>query len=101
MVRDLRWDEPESDGETLTGVLFHKGNNVQKSLFDSKGNAYSHGCQTGGNYPGSVKNHNAFMNVAGKNFKGNYYLRPNTTEPSSNPILSFPVYNNSFLPFKN
>ena len=88
---------PDSNGKTLTGVLFHKGNNVQKSLFDSRGNAYSHGCQTGGNYPGSVADHNAFMNVAGKDFKGSYYLRSN---PTIKPLLTFPVINNYFLPSK-
>jgi hypothetical protein len=52
------------------------GNNFQTSLFDSKGNAYSAGCQTGGNYYGSHDVHNQFMKIAGKNFKGTYYLRP-------------------------
>ena len=82
---------PNSDGETLTGVLFHMGNNYQTSLFDSGGHAYSRGCQTGGNYPGSHAVHNAFMKVAGRNFNGSYYLR-------SKPSVSVP---NNFNPNKH
>jgi len=75
---------PNSDGKTLTGILFHMGNNYQTSLFDSKGNAYSCGCQTGGNYPGSHAIHNAFMKVAGENFRGSYYLRSKPPIPGPN-----------------
>jgi hypothetical protein len=90
---------PASNGKTLTGVLFHKGNNFKESLFDSRGNAYSHGCQTGGNYSGSVKNHNAFMDVAGKNFNGNYFLRSQSSDAKTIPTSLWPVIEN-FSPFK-
>ena len=66
---------PKSDGNTLTGVLFHMGNNYQTSLFDSKGNEYSSGCQTSGCYPNSRATHNEFMKIIGTDFQGNYYLR--------------------------
>lgn len=72
---------PNSNGKTLTGILFHMGNNYQTSLFDSRGNAYSSGCQTSGSYPGSRSAHNEFMKTVGTDFKGAYYLR-------SKPILS-------------
>ncbi|MBS4042939.1 MAG: hypothetical protein KGZ59_03910 [Chitinophagaceae bacterium] len=74
---------PVSDGKTLTGVLFHMGNNYQTSLFDSKGNAYSSGCQTSGCYPNSRAAHNEFMKTVGTDFKGIYYLRskPVSTSP--------------------
>jgi RHS repeat-associated protein len=79
---------PKSNGKTLTGVLFHMGNNYQTSLFDSRGNAYSHGCQTSGCFPNSRPTHNAFMNKVGKNFKGTYYLRskPAPVKPVSVPF---------------
>lgn len=70
--------------DLLTGVLFHMGNNYQTSLFDSRGNAYSHGCQTSGCFPNSRPVHNAFMNKLGRDFKGAYYLR-------SKPILTVPT----------
>jgi RHS repeat-associated protein len=76
----------KANSDLLTGVLFHMGNNYQKSLYDSRGNAYSHGCQTGGNYPGSHADHNAFMKVAGKDFNGSYYLR---AKPVIQPVKSF------------
>jgi hypothetical protein len=66
---------PRSNGKTLTGVLFHMGNNYQTSLFDSNGNAYSNGCQTSGNYPNSRPAHNEFMKKVGTGFNGAYYLR--------------------------
>jgi hypothetical protein len=94
--------KPNSD--LLTGVLFHMGNNNQKSLYDSRGNAYSHGCQTGGNYPGSHADHNAFMKVAGKDFNGSYYLRAKPViQPVKSfnlilPILTNPVDNTYFVP---
>lgn len=75
---------PNSNGKTLTGVLFHMGNNYQSSLFDSQGIAYSRGCQTSGNYPGSRSAHNEFMKTVGTDFKGAYYLR-------SKPILTVPT----------
>ena len=46
---------------SITEVFFHMGNNYQTSLFDSKSNAYSRGCQTSGCYPNSRPAHNAFM----------------------------------------
>ena len=63
---------PKSNGKTLTGVLFHKGNNYQSSLFDSNGNAYSHGCMTSGCYKNSLPAHDAFMKTATKKFKGTF-----------------------------
>jgi len=68
---------------SMTEVFFHMGNNHQTSLFDSRGNAYSAGCQTSGCYPGSRENHNEFMSTVGTNFNGSYYLR-------SKPVLSVP-----------
>jgi hypothetical protein len=70
---------PKSNGKTLTGVLFHMGNNYQSSLFDSGDNPYSSGCQTSGCFKNSRPIHNAFMNKVGRDFKGSYYLRPNNT----------------------
>jgi hypothetical protein len=75
---------PQSNGKTLTGVLFHMGNNYQKSLFDSKGHAYSNGCQTSGSYPNSRPAHNEFMKIVGTDYNGNYYLR-------SKPIITVPT----------
>ena len=75
---------PNSNGKTLTGVLFHMGNNYQSSLFDSRGNTYSSGCQTSGCFKNSRPTHNAFMNKVGTGFKGSYYLR-------SKPVLTIPT----------
>jgi len=80
----------KANSDLLTGVLFHMGNNYQTSLFDSRGNAYSHGCQTSGCFPNSRPVHNAFMNKVGRNFKGTYYLRskPSPVIPSIVPFSS-------------
>ena len=59
----------KKNSDMLTAVFFHAGNNYQESLFDSKGNAYSKGCQTGGSYAGAKEKHNAFMRIAGLIFK--------------------------------
>jgi hypothetical protein len=59
------------------------GNNYQSSLFDSRNNPYSSGCQTSGSFKNSRPIHNAFINKAGRDFKGSYYLR-------SKPILTVP-----------
>jgi hypothetical protein len=75
---------PKSDGKTLTGVLFHMGNNYQSALSDSKGIPYTRGCQTSGCFPNSRPTHNAFMNKVGRGFKGSYYLR-------SKPALTVPA----------
>lgn len=74
---------PASNSKTLTGVLLHMGDNVQTSLFDSRGNTYSAGCQTSGSFPGSRALHNDFMKTVGRDFKGTYYLRskPNDVIP--------------------
>jgi len=66
---------PKSDGKTLTGVLFHIGNQHQESLTDSKGHPYSEGCQTSHNGPDAKELHNAFFENIGTNFDGYYYLR--------------------------
>lgn len=95
-------NKPNSD--LLTGVLFHMGNNYQKSLSDSKGNAYTKGCQTGGNYKGSHADHNAFMRVAGKDFDGSYYLRAKPKvqpiNPLFGPLLFTPIDNTYVAPIK-
>jgi len=66
---------PKSDGKTLTGVLFHIGNQHQESLKDSQGHPYSEGCQTSHNGSDAGKLHNAFFENIGRTFDGNYYLR--------------------------
>jgi len=66
---------PGSPKESMTEIFFHAGNNYRESLFDSKGNAYSRGCQTGGCYQGAKAQHNEFVKTAGTDFKGFYYLR--------------------------
>ncbi|THF52785.1 hypothetical protein E6C50_00810 [Flavobacterium supellecticarium] len=68
---------PGSPKTSMTGIFFHSGNDHRKSLHDSKGNAYSAGCQTSGCGPDSRPLHNEFMNTAGSKFNGSYYLRPN------------------------
>jgi hypothetical protein len=78
----------KANSDLLTGVLFHMGNNYQTSLFDSRGNAYSRGCQTSGCYPNSRPAHNTFMNKVGRNFKGSYYLR---AKPEPQTKKSFPI----------
>ncbi len=75
---------PHSNGKTLTGVLFHMGNNYQSSLSDSRGIPYTSGCQTSGSFKDSRPVHNAFMNKVGRDFNGSYYLR-------SKPVLTVPV----------
>jgi hypothetical protein len=79
----------KKNSDMLTGVFFHAGNNYQESLFDSKGNAYSKGCQTGGSYAGAKEKHNAFMKIAGTDFNGNYYLRAKPSPAAKNDRLSF------------
>jgi RHS repeat-associated protein len=74
---------------TATGIFLHKGNNYQESLYDSRGNAYSEGCQTTGCYAGSLQNHNAFFQRVGRNFNGNYYLRP---QPRLRPFFNYIEY---------
>lgn len=76
-VPTLNGNPNKANSDMLTGVFFHMGNNYQESLFDSRGNAYSKGCQTSGNFPGSRQVHNEFMKSVGKDFNGNYYLRSN------------------------
>jgi len=66
---------PESDGKTLRGVLFHIGNKFRESLKDSRGTPYSEGCQTSHNGADAIKLHNAFFSNIGENFQGNYYLQ--------------------------
>jgi len=66
---------PGSPKESMTEIFFHAGNDYRESLFDSKGNAYSRGCQTGGCYKGAKAQHNEFVKTAGTDFKGFYYLR--------------------------
>ncbi|MEO4005319.1 hypothetical protein [Flavobacterium sp. CAU 1735] len=68
---------PGSPKGSMTGVFFHTGNQYQESLYDSKGHVYSAGCQTSGCGSNSRPLHNDFMNTAGSEFKGSYYLRPN------------------------
>lgn len=63
---------------TATGIFLHKGNNYQQSLFDSRGNAYSEGCQTTGCYSGSLQNHNAFFQKVGRNFNGKLLSKSST-----------------------
>jgi RHS repeat-associated protein len=75
---------PGSPKATIDEIFFHMGNNYQTSLFDSQGHAYSSGCQTSGNFPNSLKVHNAFMKTVGIDFKGNYYLR-------AKPLLQVPT----------
>jgi hypothetical protein len=75
---------PNSNGKTLTGVLFHMGNNYQTSQFDSDKIPYSDGCQTSGCFKDSRPTHNAFMNKVGRDFNGSYYLR-------SKPALIMPT----------
>jgi hypothetical protein len=54
---------PESDGKTLRGVLFHIGNKFRESLKDSRGTPYSEGCQTSHNEADAIKLHNAFFQI--------------------------------------
>ena len=73
---------PGSPKSTITEIFFHKGNNNRKSLSDSRGNPYSVGCQTGGNYKGSHKAYYQFAkNLVG--FKGSYYLRGQSQQKQS------------------
>ncbi|MPT34418.1 MAG: hypothetical protein E2604_04865 [Flavobacterium sp.] len=67
---------PGSPKDHITQIFFHAGNQHQESLYDSKGNAYSAGCQTSGCGPHSRPLHNAFMHTVGSQFEGSYYLRP-------------------------
>lgn len=60
---------------TIGEIFIHMGNNYQRSLFDSNGNAYSTGCQTTGCYEGSRRYHNAFFANINDGWKGQYYLR--------------------------
>ena len=65
----------KANSDMLDEIFLHMGNNYRESLFDSKGNAYSKGCQTTGHYKDSHDDHKKFMEVVGRNFNGFYYLR--------------------------
>lgn len=68
---------PTAEGSpksSMTGIFFHKGNNYQTSLFDSRRNAYSKGCLTGPCMPGSSAAYDAFGQQL-KGFNGSLYLR--------------------------
>jgi len=65
----------KSDGKTLTGILFHIGNQHQESLSDSNGNPYSTGCQTSHNGSDANGRHKLFFSPIGRHFNGIYYLR--------------------------
>jgi len=71
---------PGSPKTSMTGIFFHSGNHGRESLYykKPKGNigAISEGCQTSGCGPNSRPLHNDFMNTAGPEFEGSYYLRP-------------------------
>ncbi|HRB71735.1 MAG TPA: hypothetical protein PK776_07790 [Flavobacterium sp.] len=67
---------PGSPKDHMTQIFFHAGNQYQESLYDSNKNPYSAGCQTSGCGPESRPLHNDFMNTAGPEFEGSYYLRP-------------------------
>ncbi len=56
-------------------IYFHYGNNFSSNLKDSKGRPWSTGCQTGGNYKGSIDDYKAFMQNVPTTFNGWYYLR--------------------------
>ena len=78
----VKGNPSKKNSDMLTGVFLHMGNNYSASLHDSKGNAYSHGCQTGGNYKGSHAVYNDWRSKS-LNFKGNFYLRARPTEKVS------------------
>ncbi len=85
-VPTVNGNPSKKNSDMLTGVFIHMGNNYSSSLHDSKGNAYSHGCQTGGNYSGSHAVYNKWRSNA-PNFKGNLYLRAIPVKASTaNPI---------------
>jgi hypothetical protein len=89
----LNGNPSKANSDLLTGVLFHAGNPYQESLLDRAGNpVWSHGCQTSGCGSGSRDLHNAFMQTAGKDFKGTYYLRAKPQSAQSKFNLQIPVF---------
>jgi len=72
---------PGSPKTSMIGIFFHAGNYSKPSLIYTKSDrsigAISTGCQTSGCGPESRPLHNDFMNTAGPEFEGSYYLRPN------------------------
>ena len=71
---------PGSPKTSMIGIFFHAGNYSKPSLIYTKSDrsigAISTGCQTSGCGPESRPLHNDFMNTAGPEFEGSYYLRP-------------------------
>lgn len=59
----------------MNGIYFHFGNNYFEGLKDSNGIPWTTGCQTGGNYKGSWKDYDNFMQNIPVTFNGWYYLR--------------------------
>ncbi|MCD4665528.1 MAG: RHS repeat-associated core domain-containing protein, partial [Bacteroidales bacterium] len=92
----------KANSDMLTAVFFHAGNYGKERLtYIKKGGStgyISKGCQTSGCGQGSRKSHNIFMQKAGKDFNGFYYLRSKPKSFYFTPTYIMPADNTYVAP---